>query len=76
MAIDLSINGGLKEKLAYAFKIYDTDKDGKLSKGEVTRIIKNIYDFHGEENLSSEVALKNAVEIFAKLGFIIIYQTQ
>lgn len=43
----LTSDGDLKEKCEFAFKLYDLDKDGKISKKEMTQVLTALYDLSG-----------------------------
>jgi hypothetical protein len=46
---------------------YDLNQDGKLDKNEITKIIKYIYDFYGEDQSASD----KAEMIIQKLGTVL-----
>ncbi|EEB10071.1 Kv channel-interacting protein, putative [Pediculus humanus corporis] len=49
------LNGGLKEKLQWIFRLYDIDGDGKISKQEMSTIIQAIHNLLSpNEELSKE----------------------
>jgi Ca2+-binding EF-hand superfamily protein len=52
-----------------AFNMYDIDKNGKVDKKEMEKIIEAIYDLLGEENRKGDNSPSNRVKkIMAKLG--------
>ena len=50
-----SSDGDIKEKLVTAFRIYDIDKNGKVDKKEMEKVIDAIYDLRGEENRKGRI---------------------
>jgi Ca2+-binding EF-hand superfamily protein len=59
IAISVTAQGDAKKKLSMAFKMYDMDRNGKVDKKEMEKIIEAIYDLLGEEHRKGEVCLKN-----------------
>ena len=50
IAISVTAQGDLRKKLVLAFKMYDVDRNGKVDKKEMEKIIEAIYDLLGEEH--------------------------
>jgi hypothetical protein len=50
IAISVTSQGDIKDKLKMAFNMYDIDKNGAIDKKEMIKIIEAIYDLLGEEN--------------------------
>ncbi len=50
IAISVTSQGDIKDKLKMAFNMYDIDKNGKIDCKEMEKIIEAIYDLLGEEN--------------------------
>jgi neuronal calcium sensor 1 len=46
----LTSDGDFREKCEFAFKLYDLDKDGKISKKEMTQVLTALYDLSGIDN--------------------------
>ena len=50
IAISVTAQGDLRKKLVLAFKMYDVDRNGKVDKKEMEKIVEAIYDLLGEEH--------------------------
>lgn len=50
LAISLSKDADPKQKLRFAFKMYDLDNDNKLTLNEIEKIIIGMYNFNGQKN--------------------------
>lgn len=50
----LTSDGDFREKCEFAFKLYDLDKDGKISKKEMAQVLTALYDLSGIENRKGE----------------------
>ncbi|KAJ8246907.1 hypothetical protein GJAV_G00256670 [Gymnothorax javanicus] len=48
MALSILLRGSVREKLEWTFNLYDINKDGHISKEEMTNIVKAIYDMMGK----------------------------
>jgi Ca2+-binding EF-hand superfamily protein len=81
-AISVTTKGDIKEKLGMAFKMFDIDKNKKIDKKEMEKIIEAIYDLMGEENRKGENAPSARVKrIMLKLGikafsFVVIFNCE
>ncbi|CAF1002826.1 unnamed protein product [Adineta ricciae] len=62
LAVNMNSNGDVKDKLGFAFDIYDINKDGKIDKKEMTKVITAIYDLLGEENRKGDNSPENRVK--------------
>lgn len=68
IAISVSSHGDVRQKLHLAFQMYDTNKNGKIDKKEMEKIILAIYDLLGETNRKGDNDPKQRVAaIFTKL---------
>lgn len=68
VAISVTSQGDIKDKLKMAFNMYDIDKNGSIDKKEMIKIIEAIYDLLGEENRKGENSPPNRVnKIMEKL---------
>jgi len=47
LCFSLTSDGDFKDKCEFAFKLYDLDKDGKISKKEMTQVLEALYDLSG-----------------------------
>lgn len=50
IAISLAKDTDPKQKLRFAFKMYDTDNDNRLSLSEIEKIIEGIYNFNSQKD--------------------------
>ncbi|KAF6039633.1 ncs-3 [Bugula neritina] len=65
MALSITSRGNVDEKLDWAFKLYDIDKDGHISREEMTEIISAIVEMVGPNHgLSTLSAKSKANQIF------------
>lgn len=48
IAISLANDSDPKQKLRFAFKMYDTDNDNRLSLHEIEKIIEGMYKFNND----------------------------
>ena len=65
MGLSLLARGTLKEKLEWAFTLYDIDRDGHISRGEMLCVISSIYHMMGRfaEPLIDEHTAKDHVDL-------------
>ncbi|KRZ11373.1 Kv channel-interacting protein 1 [Trichinella zimbabwensis] len=45
ISFSILLRGNLEEKFAWIFKLYDTDKDGVLTKRDIKNVVRSVYDF-------------------------------
>jgi Ca2+-binding EF-hand superfamily protein len=62
----LTSDGDLREKCEFAFKLYDLDKDGKISKKEMTQVLTALYDLSGIDARKGDQAPQKKVEDIIK----------
>jgi len=62
IAVNITSHGDIREKLRLAFDMYDMNKNGKIDKKEMTKVITAIYDLLGEENRKGDNAPDNRVK--------------
>lgn len=68
LAISASSDGDIRKKLAMCFRLYDTNKNGKIDKKEMEKMLNTIYDLKGESNRKGDNDPKQRVEaVFNKL---------
>nr|XP_023845396.1 Kv channel-interacting protein 1-like isoform X2 [Salvelinus alpinus] len=48
MALSILLRGSVREKLTWTFNLYDINRDGFISKEEMTDIVRAIYDMMGK----------------------------
>lgn len=61
--------GSPEEKLRWAFRLYDVDRDGVLSREEIYRVVLSIYDLLGKKTASmyEKTAIDQADQVFERL---------
>jgi neuronal calcium sensor 1 len=62
LCLSLTSHGDLKEKCEFAFKLYDLDKDNKITKSEMTKVLTALYDLSGIENRKGDNAPAKKVD--------------
>lgn len=62
IAVNITSHGDVREKLRLAFDMYDMNKNGKIDKKEMTKVITAIYDLLGEENRKGDNSPENRVK--------------
>ena len=68
LAINISSNGSLEQKLNWAFKLYDINGDGWINRCEMIIIIETMFEMLDGDHLQRKNhAKEKAKEIFAKL---------
>jgi Ca2+-binding EF-hand superfamily protein len=69
IAFSTTVKGDIQEKLRMTFKTFNNDKNSKIDKKELEKIIEAIYDLMGEENRKGENAPSARVKrTMLKLG--------
>lgn len=66
LCFSLTSDGDFKQKCEFAFQLYDLDKDGKISKKEMTQVLTALYDLSGIEDRKKENAPAKKVEDIIK----------
>ncbi|KAI3382262.1 hypothetical protein SNEBB_011444 [Seison nebaliae] len=61
IAISITSHGDLRSKLNWAFTMYDIDRDGRIDKLELEKIVTAIYDLVGEDERGGENSPKERV---------------
>lgn len=73
VAISVLSQGDIRKKLEIAFDVYDINKNGKIDRKEMIKLIEEIYDLIGEEQRDGENSPAEKVKkIMAQLGNIIV----
>lgn len=69
LCFSLTSDGDFRQKCEFAFKLYDLDKDGKISKKEMTQVLTALYDLSGIEDRKKDNApAKKVEEIIKKIN--------
>jgi len=69
LCFSLTSYGDFKQKCEFAFRLYDLDKDGKISKKEMTQVLEALYDLSGITDRKGDRApAKKVEEIIKKLN--------
>merc|ERR1712130_733331 len=68
MAIDVTSAGTPREKLLWAFRMYDVDGNGVIDQDEMTKIVQAIYDMLGQGAVKpTDTAEERAKNIFNRM---------
>jgi Ca2+-binding EF-hand superfamily protein len=68
LCFSLTSYGDFREKCEFAFKLYDLDKDGKISKKEMTQVLTALYDLSGiTDRKGANAPAKKVEEIIKKI---------
>ena len=62
LCFSLTSFGDFKQKCEFAFKLYDLDRDGKISKKEMTQVLEALYDLSGLTGLKGSTPPAKIVE--------------
>ncbi|CAH3119929.1 unnamed protein product [Pocillopora meandrina] len=66
-SLSITSRGNLEEKLEWAFKIYDVDGDGYVTKREMEDIIRSVYKMYADSRLGrKETPEQRTARIFEK----------
>ncbi|XP_074600170.1 neuronal calcium sensor 2-like [Brevipalpus obovatus] len=69
LAVGVTTGTDPREKLKWAFKMYDINKDGEIDVNEMSKIIKSLYQILGSTNTSSHEQAKKVQFIFDKMDY-------
>jgi Ca2+-binding EF-hand superfamily protein len=65
----LTSDGDFKDKCEFAFQLYDLDKDGKISKKEMTQVLTALYDLSGiTDRKGNNAPAKKVDDIIRKIN--------
>jgi neuronal calcium sensor 1 len=69
LCFSLTSDGDFKDKCDFAFKLYDLDKDDKISKKEMTQVLTALYDLSGiTDRKGDKSPAKKVEDIMKKLN--------
>lgn len=69
LCFSLTSDGDFRQKCEFAFKLYDLDKDGKISKKEMTQVLTALYDLSGiTDRKKNNAPAKKVEEIIKKIN--------
>ncbi|XP_067941739.1 frequenin-1-like [Watersipora subatra] len=70
MALSITARGNVDEKLDWAFSLYDIDRDGHISRGEMVQIVSAIYEMIGPDPAVAGITAEaKANQIFDNMDF-------
>lgn len=67
LCFSLTSYGDFKQKCEFAFRLYDLDKDNKISKKEMTQVLVALYDLSGITDRKKDKAPAKKVDEIMKL---------
>lgn len=67
LCFSLTSYGDFKQKCEFAFRLYDLDKDNKITKKEMTRVLTALYDLSGITDRKKDKAPAKKVDEIMKL---------
>jgi len=67
LCFSLTSYGDFKQKCEFAFKLYDLDRDNKISKKEMTQVLTALYDLSGITDRKKDKAPAKKVEEIMKV---------
>jgi Ca2+-binding EF-hand superfamily protein len=62
LCTSLTSHGDFREKCEFAFKLYDLDRDNKITKSEMTKVLTALYDLSGIQDRKGENAPAKKVD--------------
>lgn len=62
LCLSLTSHGDFREKCEFAFKLYDLDRDNKITKSEMTKVLTALYDLSGIQDRKGENAPAKKVD--------------
>lgn len=62
LCTSLTSYGDFREKCEFAFKLYDLDRDNKITKSEMTKVLTALYDLSGIQDRKGENAPAKKVD--------------
>ena len=69
LCFSLTSDGNLKDKCDFAFRLYDLDNDGKISKKDMTAVLTALYDLSGiTDRKGKKAPAKKVEEIIKKIN--------
>jgi Ca2+-binding EF-hand superfamily protein len=69
LCFSLTSDGDFRQKCEFAFKLYDLDKDGKISKKEMTQVLTALYDLSGiTDRKKNNAPAKKVEDIIRKIN--------
>lgn len=61
-ALSITSDGSTDTKLEWAFKLYDIDNSGTITKDEITRVFESIYSLVSRSELFREEVERQSIE--------------
>merc|ERR1712012_380229 len=62
LGLSILVKGCLEDKLRWIFSLYDQDRDGYISRGEMEEVVASVFDLNGDGYVAMEEFLRVCME--------------